>query len=87
MDGVYVTSNTFPNEVGVRFKVQINTNDGQWLVLNDSTGIVEASGHHVRINQAKANVKKALEKLGVKFSKEERMGKVKKLLTNGDKHV
>ena len=64
-----------PTETAQRLKVFLNTKENKWTVVDDTTDLVQASGHQVNLQRMKIEVKKALGELGIVFSDEKRKGK------------
>lgn len=67
---VYVSEST-----GARYKVFINTQEFSYRIRNElsKTNIIKREGKISNLNVLKRAAKKSLEKLGVKFSDEQRM--------------
>ena len=57
---------------GARYQVKLNTTESQWLILDDASGLVAASGLNTSMSKMKIEVKKALEVLGITFESEKR---------------
>lgn len=68
---------THPNN-GSRYKVILNMPEHKWMVVDDNSEIIAASGLRVHAHKMKIDVKEALETLGIEFTTEERAKKAKK---------
>jgi hypothetical protein len=61
---------------GARYKVVLDLAANQWLVIEDTTSLLAASGHNNTLHNLKLDAKNALVELGVPFSKESRKKEV-----------
>lgn len=57
---------------GARYKAVLDTAESQWIVVDDSSGLVAASGHQKSLHKMKIAVKSALTDLGITFTAEKR---------------
>lgn len=57
---------------GARYEVQLDLVERQWLILDDASGMVAASGHNNSLAMMKIEVKRALAVLGIEFENETR---------------
>lgn len=62
---------------GARYKVLLNLTEHKWMVVDDNSDIVAASGLRTHQHKLKIDAKEALMKLGVEFTLESRNTKGK----------
>jgi tRNA C32,U32 (ribose-2'-O)-methylase TrmJ len=65
---------------GSRYRVMLNMNEHQWLVVDDVSDLVAASGYRVHPHKMKMDAKAALEKLGIVLPLEDRVKRVNKVV-------
>lgn len=68
-----------PNS-GARYKVLLNTLEHRWLVVDEQSELVAASGLRVHPHKARIDAREALEKLGIVLSVDERVKRAKKII-------
>ncbi len=73
-----VKSYQHPNS-GARYKVQLDTVEGQWLVLDATTELVAASGRQLDGHKMRIEVRDALTKLGISLVVESRKKKLQQV--------
>ena len=57
---------------GALYKEQLNLKDGEWLILDEVSGLIAASGLKKHIHKLKIDVRDTLEQLGIKLEVDER---------------
>lgn len=55
---------------GARYVVKLVPSENQWMVLDDASGLVAASGRNTDLRTAKVEAKNALVELGIQFTSE-----------------
>lgn len=55
---------------GARYKIFLNTVENEWVVVDDVSDIVAASGRNVNLSKMKQAAKEALVQLGCQFESE-----------------
>jgi len=70
------TSKFFHPTNGARYLVKLDTENKQWMILDDASGLVARSGYQSNLALMKKEAKKALQELGIEFESETRGSKL-----------
>lgn len=61
---------------GARYKVLLNMKESQWMVVDDKSDLVAASGLRAKHHKMKIDARDALKKLGIELKVDERVKRV-----------